>query len=204
MVPIGRQWTVSVLTDAVPSVRSIVPQGEKRRSQCATVTRCFLALAAFVLVLPVFSFAQTASDMEILRQKLKADKKLIVASAMQLTEAEAKGFWPVYDAFQADLDKINGQIGQVIKTYAEVYRADTLTNDKAQELLGEVLKAEQAELDLKRAYVPQSLERSCLRSRSSATSRWRTRSGRFSKMSWPTESRWPSRAARAAIGGARS
>ena len=119
-----------------------------------TVTRCFLALAAFVLVLPVFSFAQTASDMEILRQKLKADKKLIVASAMQLTEAEAKGFWPVYDAFQADLDKINGQIGQVIKTYAEVYRADTLTNDKAQELLGEVLKVEQAELDLKRAYVP--------------------------------------------------
>ena len=63
-----------------------------------TVTRCFLALAAFVLVLPVFSYAQTASDMEILRQKIKADKKLVVAEAMQLTEAEAKGFWPVYDA----------------------------------------------------------------------------------------------------------
>jgi len=119
-----------------------------------TVTRCIVALAAFVLVLPVFSDAQTASDMEILRQKIKADKKLVVASAMQLTEAEAKGFWPVYDAYQADLDKINGQLGQVIKEYAAAYRADTLTNDKAQGLMDEVLKIEQAEVDLKRAYVP--------------------------------------------------
>jgi len=119
-----------------------------------TVTRCFLALAALVLVLPVFSYAQTASDMEILRQKIKADKKLVVASAMELTEAEAKGFWPVYDAFQADLQKINGQIGQVIKAYAAAYRTDTLTNDKAKELLGEALKVEQAEVDLKQAYVP--------------------------------------------------
>jgi len=92
--------------------------------------------------------------MEILRQKIQADKKLVVASAMELTEAEAKGFWPVYDAFQADLQKINGQIGQVIKAYAAAYRTDTLTNDKAKELLGEALKVEQAEVDLKQAYVP--------------------------------------------------
>ena len=119
-----------------------------------TVTRCFLALAAFLLVLPVVSFAQTASDMEILRQKIKADKKLVVSQVMQLTEAEAKGFWPVYDAYQADLDKVNGQLGQVIKAYAAAYRTDTLTDDKAQGLLDEALKVEQAEVDLKRAYVP--------------------------------------------------
>ena len=119
-----------------------------------TVTRCFLALAAFVLVLPVFSHAQTASDMEILRQKLKADKKLVVAQAMQLTEAEAKGFWPAYDSYQADLGTINARLGQAIKAYAEAYRTDTLTDDKAQTLLNEALQIEQAEVDLKRAYVP--------------------------------------------------
>lgn len=119
-----------------------------------TVTRWFVAAVAFVLVLPVVSAAQTSSDMEILRQKLQADKKLVVATAMQLTEAEAKGFWPVYDAFQADLGKINTQLGQVIKAYAAAYRADTLTNEKAQELIGDVLKIEQAEVDLKKAYVP--------------------------------------------------
>jgi uncharacterized membrane protein len=119
-----------------------------------TVTRWFVAAVAFMLVLPVVSAAQTSSDMEILRQKLQADKKLVVATAMQLTETEAKGFWPVYDAFQEDLGKINTQLGQVIKAYAAAYRADTLTNEKAQELIGDVLKIEQAEVDLKKAYAP--------------------------------------------------
>ena len=111
-------------------------------------------MAAIVVALPVFSYAQTSSDMEILRQKIKADKKLIVAEAMQLTEAEAKGFWPVYEAYQADLGKVNAQIVQAIKAYAEAYRTDTLTDDKAQTLLNEALQIEQAEVDLKRAYVP--------------------------------------------------
>jgi len=118
------------------------------------VIRCLVAVAAFVLVLPVGSYAQTASEMEILRQKIKADKKLVVAQAMQLTDAEAKGFWPVYEAYQADLDKINARLGQAIKAYAEAYRTDTLTNDKAQGLMDEVLKIEQAEVDLKRAAAP--------------------------------------------------
>jgi hypothetical protein len=111
-------------------------------------------VAAVVLVLPVGSYAQTASEMEILRQKIKADKKLVVAQAMQLTDAEAQGFWPAYEAYQADLDKINARLGQTIKAYAEAYRTDTLTNDKAQGLMDEVLKIEQAEVDLKRAAVP--------------------------------------------------
>jgi hypothetical protein len=127
---------------------------QKKEIPVRTVTRWFVAAVAFVLVLPVVSAAQTSSDMEILRQKLQADKKLVVATAMQLTEAEAKGFWPVYDAFQADLGKINTQLGQVIKAYAAAYRADTLTNEKAQELIGDVLKIEQAEVDLKKAYAP--------------------------------------------------
>ena len=38
--------------------------------------------------------------------------------------------------------------------YAAAYQADTLTNDKAQALLDEALQIEQAEVDLKRAYVP--------------------------------------------------
>ena len=52
-----------------------------------------VALAALI-ALP--SAAQTASDMRILAEKIKADRKLVVAANMQLTEEEAKGFWPVY------------------------------------------------------------------------------------------------------------
>ena len=59
------------------------------------VKAAFLALAACMLVVPCVVQAQTASDMEILRQKLKADKKLVVAEVMQLSDAEAEGLWPV-------------------------------------------------------------------------------------------------------------
>jgi len=122
-----------------------------------TVIRCIVVLVAVVLVMPVVPSAQTASDMEILRQKLKADKKLVVAQAMQLTDAEAPGFWPVYDAYQGELERLNVRLGQVIKAYAAAYRTDTLTNEKAQGLMDEVLKIEQAEVDLKRAYAPSSV-----------------------------------------------
>ena len=46
------------------------------------------------------------TNMDILAQKVKADKKLLVAQTMQLTDQEGKAFWPIYDAYQADLAKI--------------------------------------------------------------------------------------------------
>jgi len=33
---------------------------------------------------------------------------------MELTEAEAKSFWPIYDAYQQDLQKINNRMTQTI------------------------------------------------------------------------------------------
>jgi hypothetical protein len=54
-----------------------------------------LALALFAALLwafPAQSQDKPANNMEILRDKLKADKKLLVATNMELTEAEAKNF----------------------------------------------------------------------------------------------------------------
>ena len=42
-------------------------------------------------------------NMQILRDKIRADKKLVVAQNMPLTDSEASAFWPIYDAYQADL-----------------------------------------------------------------------------------------------------
>jgi spore germination protein YaaH len=50
-----------------------------------------------------------------LKDKLKADKKLLVAANMELTESEAKGFWPIYDDYQKDLETIN-------QAYRQTYR----------------------------------------------------------------------------------
>ncbi|MBK9451574.1 MAG: hypothetical protein IPN95_19610 [Bacteroidetes bacterium] len=61
--------------------------------------RLILFILAATLILPAFADENDAtSNMEILRQKITADKKLLVADNMNLTDAEAKEFWPVYDA----------------------------------------------------------------------------------------------------------
>lgn len=41
--------------------------------------------------------------MQIVIEKVRADKKLLVAENMQLTESEANAFWPVYKQYQNEL-----------------------------------------------------------------------------------------------------
>lgn len=95
-----------------------------------------------------------ADNTQALRDKIKADKKLVVASNMELTEAEAKAFWPVYEDYQKELGKINEQLSKTISEYAAEYSAKTLTNEKATKLLDQTLAVEEAETKLKRNFVP--------------------------------------------------
>ena len=111
-----------------------------------------LFAVATLLALP--AVAQTASDMQILAQKIKADKKLVVAANMQLTEAEAKGFWPVYEAYQKDLQGINQRLIGAIKRYADAYNKGPVSDEAAKKLINEAIAIEDAEVKLKRSYVP--------------------------------------------------
>ena len=61
--------------------------------------------------------ASGQDNMQILRDKIKADKKLLVANNMELTDSEAKAFWPVYEEYQKELGVINQRI---IKTHREL------------------------------------------------------------------------------------
>lgn len=96
----------------------------------------------------------SADNMQIFRDKIAADKKVVVAAAMDLTESEAKGFWPVYEAYQKDLHKINDGIATVISDYAKAYNAKSLTDDRARKLMDRYLALEDEELKLRRAVLP--------------------------------------------------
>jgi hypothetical protein len=100
------------------------------------------------------TLAQEASDanMEILKQKLKADKKLLVANNMELSDAEAKKFWPLYDAYQKELEQVNQKLGQTIRDYAEAFNKGSIPDNTAKKLLGDALSVEEQETKLKRTY----------------------------------------------------
>jgi len=92
-------------------------------------------------------------NMQILRDKLKADKKVIVAANMQLTDREATAFWPIYDAYQNDLKAINLRLGNGIVTYADAYAANTINDAMAKKLLEDSVAIEESEARLRRDYV---------------------------------------------------
>ena len=95
-----------------------------------------------------------ADNMQILRDKIRADKKLLVATNMGLTESEAKNFWPIYDEYQKELQKINRRIVTLLESYADDYRNHSLTDAKAQKLIEEANAIEQAEVNLKTTFAP--------------------------------------------------
>ena len=93
-------------------------------------------------------------SMQVLRENLMADKKLVVATHMKLTESEAKSFWPIYDEYQKDLQKINRRLQALLESYAADFRRNSLTDDKAQKMIDELIAIKQAEVDLLSVYGP--------------------------------------------------
>lgn len=93
-----------------------------------------------------------ADTMEVLREKVRADKKLVVAVALDLTEAEARGFWPVYNAYQSDMIAHYDRIAKLIETYAKAY--ETMNDDAATQLLGEFLALQTDQVALLNRYAP--------------------------------------------------
>ena len=110
---------------------------------------CVVALTAA----PAFAQDKPAdTNMQILLDKVKADKKLVVAANMDLSEAEAKGFWPIYEAYQKDLQAVNDRLGKMILAYADAYNKNTLTDAQATLLANEALSVDHDELTLRKTY----------------------------------------------------
>jgi len=93
-----------------------------------------------------------ANNMEILREKARADKKVVVASVLDLTEGEAKAFWPVYNAYQSDMVTHYNKLIKLIEAYGEAYNA--MTDENATKILTDYLTLERAHVKLLSDYVP--------------------------------------------------
>ena len=113
-----------------------------------------LLLAGLIILgaLPVLAQDEPASNDQILLEKMRADKKLIVASNMDLTENEAKVFWPVYDEYQDQLFLLRIRIGRWLNDYMKAY--DEMSNGDAKKLLDESVNIDTLTLKLRKRYIP--------------------------------------------------
>lgn len=110
-----------------------------------------IAVLCCLLARPVLSQDQPADTMQILIEKIRADKKLLVASNVALTETEAKGFWPIYESYQKELEALNARTTSLIQDYARHYQQ--MTDEVAKRLVEDYLAIEQNRLLLKQSYL---------------------------------------------------
>ncbi len=82
----------------------------------------------------------------------RAERKAIVNDNMKFTADEAKAFWPVYDSYEAAMDKIEDRHIREIKDFAKHY--DSLTDADAKRKLDEVMSIAQSRLNTQKAYIP--------------------------------------------------
>jgi hypothetical protein len=111
-----------------------------------------LAVALAVIAVPAVAQDQRADTMQMVRDKIRADKKLLIAENLPLTESEAKAFWPVYEAYEKELSKLNDRMIKLIKEYANNYQ--TMSDQTAKRLMDEYLAIDAARLKIRQAYVP--------------------------------------------------
>ena len=104
-----------------------------------------------VLISPAIMTAQESEVKELTRKAIKANKKVIVAQNMMLSEMEQKKFWPVYNTYQVELDKLNARMMNLIHEYAEYYKY--LTDKKAEMLLTEFFDIREEKIKLRKSYV---------------------------------------------------
>ena len=93
--------------------------------------------------------AADVTDMQALRAAVKADKKAFVASVLNLTDAEATKFWPLYTTYQRALDAAIRKRNNVI---VDLVGTDKAVSDPyAKQLIKELLAADDAEIRARRS-----------------------------------------------------
>lgn len=93
----------------------------------------------------------TEEYIKLLRSDVRQQKAEIMGAVMLLSATDAAKFWPVYEDYDAQLNKLNDQRVENIRDYARTY--SQLTDSKADELIQNALayQKQRAEL-LAKAY----------------------------------------------------
>jgi hypothetical protein len=102
------------------------------------------------------ALAQTSGEInmsdqeQLLIAQIQGDKRAIVLSTLQLTDAEVQAFTPIFDQYQAEMKKLATRYSDVLSKFASNY--DSMTDDAAEDILKESFKVREDRDDLLKDY----------------------------------------------------
>jgi hypothetical protein len=127
---------------------SIVPY-LRAGALCALLTPA-LALAADKPVVNE-KFSDLEPAIQMLRQEVGKDRRDLVKANMLLTNSEAARFWPIYDEYRAEMNKIGDKRVKLITDFAA--NRNSMSEDEGMRLLKERIDIEKEKNDLRGDYV---------------------------------------------------
>jgi hypothetical protein len=87
---------------------------------------------------PAADNRNTQAYIELLRSSVRQQKAELMGAVMQLNAADAAKFWPIYNQYDAELNKLNDFRVANIQEYARTY--GQMTDEKADELIQNGMK----------------------------------------------------------------
>ena len=121
------------------------------------VALCTTALisSAMLLALPCVVHAQGAQqEIDDGRAMVRAGFRGLIQEEIPMTEQESAAFWPVYDEYERSVTAIMDRYSALITRYIDRFDTGDVSDEYADELLGEYFAIRQELLDARRAFIP--------------------------------------------------
>jgi hypothetical protein len=111
-------------------------------------TRALVALVS--LAVPATTAQTVKESLDVTREAVESQRRILVSGALPLTGAEEKAFWPLYDEYEKRRRPIDERANRLVADF--VTRAASLSDGQAKTMLAEALEVDEARLALRRDF----------------------------------------------------
>jgi hypothetical protein len=92
--------------------------------------------------------AQTVKErLDVTRQAVETQRRVLVSGALPLSDAEARAFWPLYDAYEKERRPLDDRFNRLVADF--VAGNATLTEAQAKAMLDEAQRIDEARVKLR-------------------------------------------------------
>ena len=115
-----------------------------------------LAAASFCLAAGAATAQTVRETLDVTRQAVESQRRVLVSGALPLTDAEADAFWPLYDAYEKERRPLDERANKLVADF--LAGASSLTDAQAKAMVEEALEIDGGKLRVRRGYLGRMLK----------------------------------------------
>ena len=115
-----------------------------------------LAAALFCLAAGAATAQTVKETLDVTRQAVESQRRVLVSGALPLTDAEADAFWPLYDAYEKERRPLDDRANKLVADF--LAGASSLTDAQAKAMVEEALGIDEGKLRVRRGYMGRMLK----------------------------------------------